>query len=405
MPTVPLPAAPAATAPAVPPDLAALRGEVVALRRDLHAHPELGFQERRTAAEVARRLQALGLEVKTGVAKTGVVGLLRGDHPGPTVLLRADMDALPLQEDNAVPYASTIPGVMHACGHDAHTAILAGAAHALVARRQRLHGNVKFVFQPAEESPGGALPMIQEGVLEDPHVDAAFGLHVWSDLPVGRVGVRAGPLLACADKFELAILGKGGHGAAPHQTVDPIVTAAQVILALQTVASRLVDPLQPVVLSVGSIHGGQAFNIIPNKVTLLGTLRAFDRELVRALPGRIEEIVRGITAAAGATYEWKYTSYYPPTVNDREMAALVRRAAEAVVTPAGIVDHLQTLGGEDMSFFLERVPGCFFFVGCNNPAKGIVHPHHSGLFDLDEDALPIGLSILVGAVEDFLKAR
>lgn len=391
--------------PVISPDIAALREEAVALRRDLHAHPELGFQEERTAAEVARRLRALGLEVKTGVARTGVVALLRGAHPGPTVLLRADMDALPLQEENQVDYASTVPGVMHACGHDAHTAILATAAKVLWARRDRLHGNVKLVFQPAEESPGGARPMIEAGVLEDPPVAAAFGLHLWNDFPVGRVAVCPGPLLASVDKFEITIVGRGGHGAAPHQAVDPIVTAAQLILALQTVASRWVDPLQPVVLSVGSIHGGSAFNIIPDRVTLVGTLRAFDRELVARLPARVEEIVRGITAAAGATFEWQHTPYYPPTVNDRARAEVVHAAAAAVVGPERIATDTKTLGGEDMSFFLERVPGCFFFVGSNNPARGLVHPHHSSRFDVDEDALPVGMAILVGTVERMLKAR
>ncbi|MBI5366648.1 MAG: amidohydrolase [Planctomycetes bacterium] len=399
------PGAPAASPVTLPPDIAALRDELVALRRDLHAHPELGFREERTAAEVARRLRALGLEVKTGVAQTGVVALLHGAHPGPTVLLRADMDALPLTEENAVPYASTVPGVMHACGHDAHTAILATAAKALLARRERLHGAVKLVFQPAEESPGGALPRIQAGVLDHPPVAAAFGLHMWNDFPLGRVAVRSGPLLASTDKFEIVVHGKGGHGAAPHQAVDPVVAAAHVVLALQTLSSRLVDPLTPVVLSICSVHGGSAFNIIPDTVSLLGTIRTFDRDLARRFPEMIDRIAAGACAALGARHELNYTAFYPPTINDREMAAVVRRAAEAVVGPAGIADDLQTLGGEDMSFFLERVPGCYFFVGSANPDKGFRHPHHSSRFDIDEDALPIGLAILVGTVERYLAGR
>ncbi len=389
---------------AISPEVRAVRDEAVRTRREIHRWPELGFEEVRTAALAARTLRRIGLRVKTGVAKTGVVALLQGGRPGPTLLVRADMDALPLTEETGAPYASRRPGRMHACGHDAHVAISLGAAHVLSADRERLPGSVKFIYQPAEESPGGALPMIEAGVLSSPRVDAAIALHMWNDLPTGSLGVRSGALLACTDRFEVTIIGKGGHGAAPHQAIDPIVTAAEVISALQTIPSRVVSPLEPVVVSVCQIHGGTAFNVIPDQVTLAGTVRTFNRDLRRRLPRMMEEVVRGVTSAHRAKYEFRFDAHYPSTVNDPAMTSLVRGVAERLVGARNVSDDVRTMGGEDMSYFLERVPGCFFFVGSAHPRKGAPGPHHSARFDIDEDSIPVGIEMLVRCVRAYLES-
>ncbi len=388
--------------PAISPEVRAVRDEAVRIRREIHQWPELGFEEARTGALAAKTLRRLGLKVKTGVAKTGVVGVLEGGRPGPTLLIRADMDALPLTEESGAPYASRRPGRMHACGHDAHVAISLGAAHILAAEREFLPGRIKFIYQPAEESPGGALPMIQAGVLTAPKVDAAIALHMWNDLPTGTLGVRTGALLACTDRFEIGIIGRGGHGAAPHQSVDPIVTASEVVSALQTIPSRVVSPLEPVVVSVCQIHGGTAFNVIPGRVTLAGTVRTFNRDLRRRLPKMMEEVVRGVTSAHRARYEFRFDPHYPSTVNDAAMTALVRGQAERVVGERNISEDVRTMGGEDMSYFLERVPGCFFFVGSAHPKKGAPGPHHSARFDIDEDSIPVGIEMLVRCARAYL---
>ncbi|MBI2920808.1 MAG: amidohydrolase [Planctomycetes bacterium] len=393
--------------PARPPDVSSdvsrIAKDLTAWRRDFHAHPEMAFRETRTAGAVARRLRALGYEVREGVAKTGVVAVLRGNGKK-TVGLRADMDALPIEELERKPYKSTNRGVMHACGHDGHTAMMLGVAEVLAGRRKRLAGNVKLIFQPAEESPGGALPMIKAGALRNPAVDEIFGLHLWADFPVGRLGVRPGPLLAAADKFEIVVTGKGGHGAAPHQTRDPIVAAAAAVGALQALSSRLVDPLKPIVCSVGRIHGGDAFNVIPDRVEFAGTIRTFDPKLRRRLPAMVREIVGNAVRAYGADFDLKYTMYYPATINDRAMTDVVRGVAAGLVGAGRVDTEVQTLGGEDMSYFLNEVPGCFFFLGCRNEKRGIVAPHHSNRFDIDEAALPLGVEMLVRTAERSLGA-
>lgn len=386
------------------PDVRALLPALVATRRAIHQHPEPGFEEVRTAAAVAARLAALGLEVRTEVAKTGVVGLLRGARPGRTLLLRADMDCLPVEEQTGAPYASRRPGLMHACGHDGHVAMLLGAAEVLVTRRERLAGSVKLVFQPAEEGPGGARPMIEAGVLEDPRVDAAVGLHLLNDYPVGTVALRAGPVMAATDRFELRVRGRGGHGAAPHQTVDAILAAAHVVTALQAVAAREVAPGVPVVLSVGTIHGGFRYNVIAPEVELTGTVRSFEAALRESLPGRIERIARGVAQAYGAEVQLRYEFGYPATVNDPAMTELARAAAATVVGEAGVAAPRPLMGGEDMAYFLQAVPGCFLFIGSANAERGLVHPHHSPHFDFDEAALGIGVQVLVRIAERYLEA-
>ncbi|MBI4872170.1 MAG: amidohydrolase [Candidatus Riflebacteria bacterium] len=375
--------------------------EMVRVRRQLHRHPELGLKEFRTADFVAERLGELGCEVHR-MAGTGVVGLLRGGSPGKTLLLRADIDALPLQETNPADYCSQVPGVMHACGHDAHTSTALAVAGILSAERGQLHGNVKFMFQPAEEGPGGAERMLEEGLLEEPKVDAAFALHVWNDLPVGTVSVRPGPVMAAADEILITILGKGGHGAAPHEAVDPIVVAAHVVTALQTVPSRQVDPIHPVVVSICSVHAGQAFNIIPPDAELIGTVRSFDPSIREKLPGLIEKTVQGVTAAFGARYRFHYRHGYPPTVNDPGMADLVRGCARGAACVQHVVDGEVSMGGEDMAYVLRRVPGCYFMVGSGNPDRGIDSPHHSPTFDVDEHCMAIGAEVFCRIVRQFL---
>ncbi|GIX49776.1 MAG: amidohydrolase [Candidatus Tectimicrobiota bacterium] len=383
--------------------VAELREAVVALRRELHRWPELGFQEEKTAARVAAELRHLGLDVRTGVGKTGVVGVLRGARPGKTVLLRADMDALPLQEATGAPYASENPGVMHACGHDGHTAILLTVARLLAARREALPGTVKFVFQPAEElPPGGAQAMIAEGVLEDPPVDAAFALHLWNSLPVGQIGVSAGPIMASADRFQIRIKGVGSHGAYPHLGVDPIVVGSHLVSALQTLVSRELPPLTPAVVTVGKFHAGTAFNVIPSEAELAGTVRTVDAAVRQEMPARLERLVRGLAAAMRAESEVTYTFGYPVTVNDAKMAALAAQVARQVVGEANVVAPQMSMGAEDFAYFLEAVPGCYLRLGSGNAARGLVQPHHSALFDFDEAALPIGVEVLARLALAFL---
>ncbi len=386
----------------VQPRVRDLLDEIVQTRRDIHRHPELGFKEKRTAELISARLASLGIPVKR-LAGTGVVGLIQGGKPGKTILIRADMDALPLQEENETDYRSEVPSVMHACGHDAHVATALATARLLNDEKENLRGNVKFMFQPAEEKPGGAKPMIREGVLKSPDVDAAIGLHVWNSLPVGKVAIRPGPIMAAADEVTIKVIGKGGHGAAAYQAIDPVVIAAHLVTALQSVASREVDPLQSVVLSICSIHAGHAFNIIPPSVDLRGTVRSFDSALRQELPGRIERIVKGVTSAFGATYEFDYRMGYPPTVNDVEISALVDHCAEELVSVREVIRSEISMGGEDMSYILNEVPGCFFFLGTQNAEKGFDFPHHSPRFDIDESALPIGAEIFQAVVHRYLE--
>ena len=380
---------------------------VIADRRDFHQHPEMGFQEVRTSGIVAERLRALGVEdVRTGIAKTGVTGLIRGTAGGTgrTVLLRADMDALPIQEENAVDYRSQHEGVMHACGHDGHTAMLLGTARLLQERRNTFAGTVKVLFQPAEEGGGGAKVMIDEGVLEDPKVDAAFGIHVAQEVPVGTIELRAGPAMAASDSFTFVIQGKGGHGARPQATVDPIAVGAQIVVALQTIVSRELDPTHQGVVTVGAFRAGEAANVIPDTAELRGTVRSFTPENRQLLAERIEAIVRGVAAAMRAEVDFRYRFGYPPTVNDAAMTELVRGAVGAVVGAERVIDGPQHMGAEDFSYFLERVPGCFWFVGSKNEERGLVWGHHHPRFDIDEAALGIGIESVVATTLRYLSS-
>ncbi len=386
----------------VRPEILAVMGEVIALRRDLHRHPELGFEEVRTAGIVADYLEKLGLPVRTKVAKTGVVAMIEGAEPGPTLLLRADMDALPVHEQTGLEYASTHQGKMHACGHDGHTSILLGTAKILCGMRSRLKGRVKLVFQPAEEGPGGAEPMIREGVLESPSVDAAVGLHLWSDFPVGQVGVQAGPFMAAADTFEVLVRGRGGHAAAPHQTVDSVLVAAHIVVALQSIVSRTVDPLESVVVTVTRMHGGEAFNVIPHEVRLGGTIRTFKPELRQQVRDRVKGLVEGIAAGFDATAEFRFEEGYPPVINDAAMAELVKACCHDLLGVDAHVADSRTLGGEDMAYFLNAVPGCYFFLGARDEEQGCDFPHHHPRFNVSEEAFPLGIELFVRVVERFL---
>jgi amidohydrolase len=391
---------------AVSPEVAQLTESMIDLRRILHQWPELGFQEKRTSALVAERLQALGIEVRTGVAQTGVLGTLRGNGAGKTVLLRADMDGLPIEEASGAPYASQNHGVMHACGHDGHTAILLTTARVLAQRRQQFAGTVKFAFQPAEElPPGGAKEMIEEGVLKHPRVDATFGLHLWNGLPVGKIGIDEGPIMASVDRFDIVIKGIGSHGAYPHTGVDPIVVGSHVVAALQTVVSREVPPLAPVVVTVGTFQGGTAFNVIPSHVELSGTVRTVDTRIRDEMPVRLERIVRGITSGMRAECSFNYAFGYPVTVNDVSRTQFARRVAGAIVGDGNVVSAGMTMGAEDMSYFLNAVPGCYLRLGSGNPDHGVIHPHHSALFNFDEAALPIGVELLTQLTLAYLSGR
>jgi amidohydrolase len=384
-------------------EVRALGEWTVATRRDLHRHPELGFRESRTATLVADVLRQAGLEVRTGVAITGVVGLLRGAHPGRTLLVRADMDALPLPEEGDAPYRSEVAGVMHACGHDGHVAMALGAALVLAGMRQRLHGNVKFCFQPAEEGPGGAERMIAEGVLSEPAVDAAVGIHLWNWLDCGQVGIGRGPVMAAADGFELVVEGVGGHGAYPHQTVDPVLVAAHIVAAAQAVVSRAVAPLDAAVLSFGTITAGHAFNIIPRVATLSGTLRSFREEVRDLLPRRLREVAEGVAAAFGARVQFRFQPGYPPTVNDPALSAFVAEAVAPIFGADRVIEPEPSMGGEDMSYYLRQVPGVFLFLGSRNRERGLDAPHHSPYFDFDEAALGAGTEVFVRIALSFLR--
>jgi len=379
---------------------------MVAMRRDLHEHPELAFEEVRTSGIVAQRLQAMGLEVQTGIAKTGVVGLLRGGASktgAKTIAIRADMDALPVHELNEIEYRSTIDGKMHACGHDGHTSILLAVADILHKRRSELSGNVKFVFQPAEERIGGAEPMIKEGAMQG--VDGIIGLHLISDYPLGRVGVRAGSVFASADRFILTVKGKAGHAAMPETTVDPIVISAYIVTALQTLISRETSPFSPAVITIGIIQAGTAFNIIPESAQMIGTMRAFSAKHRSTLVRRISEIANGVATAMGGSCEVEVIDGCPTCVNDSKVTEIVHNAAVASVGEKAVDDseEVMTTGSDDMACFLQAVPGCYFIVGAKNEEKGANYPHHHPRFNIDEDALPIGVEVLSRAAMDFLK--
>ncbi|MBD1837414.1 amidohydrolase [Coleofasciculus sp. FACHB-64] len=388
------------------PEIQALQPMLVELRRRLHQRPELGFREHLTAELVSQKLQEWGIKHETGIANTGIVATITGNKPGKVLAIRADMDALPIQEENDVPYRSQHDGVMHACGHDGHTAIALSTAYYLSEHRDDFAGTVKIIFQPAEEGPGGAKPMIEAGVLQNPQVDGIIGLHLWNNLPLGTVGVRTGALMAATEGFRCTIQGKGGHGAIPHQTVDSILVSAHIVTALQTIVARNVSPLESAVVTVGELHAGKALNVIADTAFFTGTVRYFNPVLGELIPQRIEQIIAGICQSHGATYQLDYKRLYPPVINDTKMAELVRSVAEGVVeTPIGIVPECQTMGGEDMSFFLQAVPGCYFFLGSANVEKELAYPHHHPRFNFDETALGMGVEIFVRCVEKFCRVE
>ena len=377
--------------------------EIIRTRRTLHQHPELSYHEESTSRFVAEKLEAMGVSVKKGVGGTGVLGVLKGARPGRVIGLRADMDALPVQEMSDVEFRSLNDGVMHACGHDTHMAMLLGAARILSDNRKDLCGTIKFFFQPAEEhgGRGGALPMIEAGVMKDPKVDYVFGLHISDNEKSGEIGVREGSLMAAPDTFKVRIVGKGGHGSAPQETIDPVYIAAHVILALQGISARMINPVRPFVISVGAIHSGTKENIIPDEAMLEGTIRTLDEGTRKRAKRKVEEVAKGVCKTFGATAEVEFEQgAYPVTVNDPRTTREVVKLLKSI--PGLKVKEIEpVLGGEDFSRFLQKAPGTYFFLGTNNAAKGCVYPNHSSRFKVDEDVLKLGAASLAKLAFEF----
>ena len=384
--------------PRLSPDVRALADEVVTLRRDFHRHPELLFDLPYTSGKVADYLKGLGLEVKTGIGGAGIVALLKGAQPGPTVLYRADMDALPLLEETGYEFASETKGLMHACGHDGHTAVALVMARILTARRERLGGTIAFLFQPAEEGGDGAGAMIADGVLDWVKPDACYAMHLNNDDPVGVIGVREGGVYAGSNEFTITLHSKGGHGAAPHQATDLVVVASHIVLALQTVVSRSVDPLASAVVTIGLLHAGTKSNILPTVATLEGTVRTYERDLALFVSGRIDALARAIAGAHGAGIDYEFRPNYPATINTAAPTKLVTDVVTRLLGPAGVSGY-RTMGSEDMSRFLERVPGCYYMVGTANAEGTETFAHHSGRFNPDERALTLGVEVGVRVIE------
>ncbi|MBK8559810.1 amidohydrolase [Candidatus Amarobacter glycogenicus] len=380
------------------PDVQALRERVLSTRRDFHQHPELSWHEQRTQGVILERLRSLGVAEVRPIARTGVTGLVKGGQPGRCVLWRADMDALPVPEKSSLSFASQNENVMHACGHDAHMAIGLGLAEVLQQRREDLAGSVRFVFQPAEEAAGGAQACIADGVLDSPHVDVALGLHISADIPLGAINVAPGPFFAAPTAFRITIEGRGGHAAAPHQSIDAVVVAAYVITALQTVVSRSMPPAETAVLTVGKIAGGYRGNVIAESATMTGTIRSYTDAVREMMLRRTEEIVAGVCASFGATYEFDHQTSCPPLVNDPGVAEFVRAAGIQYFGEANIL-AAPTMGAEDMGVFLEKRPGCYFWLGARNERKGIAGRHHDPAFVIDEDALLVGVEFGLRLIE------
>jgi amidohydrolase len=369
-----------------------------ALRRDIHRHPELGFREERTASLVARELTAMGLEVSTGVGKTGVVALLEGKYPGPVILLRSDMDALPIVEETGAEYASENQGVMHACGHDGHIAALLTAARLLTAHREDLRGTVKFVFQPAEEGLGGAPAMVRDGVLTNPKPDLTIACHLWNERPVGWLALTPGPLMAGSEAFFVTVKGKGGHGAVPQESIDPILAAAHIITAVQGIVSRNVSPMQSAVISVTRIRGGETHNVIPSKVEMAGTIRTFDADVRQTILERLKGVVEGVAGGLGCSAHLDIRPLTPAVVNDASVVAKLNDLALRIFPDLHIDHQYQTMISEDVSYFMGDIPGCFMLVGSSNPERGLNYCHHHPRFDFDEAVLPHAAALMAGAV-------
>jgi amidohydrolase len=381
----------------------AIAPAMIDLRRDLHAHPELGFQEARTAGIIAERLRALGYTVRAGLGKTGVTGFLKCGRPGKTVLLRADIDALPIHEQTEAPYASRHPGAMHACGHDAHTAMALSAAEVLAKDAPALHGNLFFVFQPAEEILTGAAAMIHDGALEGIMPDVGFAVHVMNRIPAGTIAVRSGPIMASADKLGITVTGRGGHGANPHSAVDPVVAAAQVITALQTLVSREIHPLKSAVLSITMLKAGTAFNIIPDTVEMTGTLRCFDADLRANLLASLQRTAGGIASALRCTAAVTNEFLTPAVINDPAATTLARDAAREIVGDDKVVEWEPLTGSDDVAYLWERAPGCYAFVGSGKPDGSPSPAGHNAKFDIEESCMEVGAEFLVRATRRILQ--
>ena len=383
-------------------EIQALKNTIISTRRDIHQHPELAFDEHRTSKLVAEHLESFGIDIQTGVGKTGVVGTLKGKNNGKTIAFRADMDALPIQETSDISYKSINAGIMHACGHDGHTAMLLGTAEVLSKQADKLNGTLKFFFQPAEEGQGGARFMIDDGALEG--VDEVYGIHLWNYQKYGTIGVKSGPIMAAADIFEITVHGKGGHGAAPQGTKDAVLIAAHLIQTLQTIVSRNTNPIESTVVTVGQINGGYNFNIIADKVTLRGTTRAYTEDNRQLIKKRMKEIIAGTEKTFGTKIELDYEDGYPPTVNDPTAADNLLNAAQKIVGDGAGHPYL-SMGAEDFSYFLQKVPGCYFLVGSAPEGREPLSiPHHCSHFDIDERALLVGSSVYLQLAESLLIA-
>ena len=381
-----------------------IRQEIVDLRRDFHQHPEIALKEFSTAKKVDGILKGLEIETKMMVNRTGVRGILRGSLPGKTIALRADLDALPVQEETDLPYKSKNAGAMHACGHDAHVAMLLGAAMVLAEWKKELNGNVVFIFQPAEETGDGAKPMIEEGVLEG--VDGIFGLHVYVPMGFGILGYKPGPFMAAGDFFDVKIMGKGGHGGLPHLAIDPIAIAANAISTLQTIVSREVDPLESAVVSICKMEAGRgAYNIIPDSATFGGTIRSHSPELREYLSRRLKEILEGVTSAMRGSYEFNLMSKFPAVINEEKMTELVVKVAQGLLGKDKVSQMKPLMGSEDFSYYLQKIPGTFVFLGVENKEKGIIYPQHHPRYDIDEDILPIGAALHVAVAQEYLAGK
>jgi len=378
----------------ITPEIKKIKNKIIENRRDFHKHPELAFNEIRTARIVAEKLESFGIKVKRNIGKTGVVGILKGNKKGATIGLRADMDALPIKETGDVPYKSINDGVMHACGHDAHTAMLLGAAEVLSQKQNLINGEIRFIFQPAEEGYAGAKFMIEDGAIDG--VDEIYGLHVWNYQKSGTVGIKSGPVMAAADMFTIKITGVGGHGAAPQGTIDCVIVASHLIQALQTIVSRNTNPLESTVVTIGQINGGYNFNIIADEIILKGTARAYTKSNKQLIKKRMEEIILGVEQTFGAEIKLDYKDGYPPVINDKESTEKLKLAAKKIVGKENVINPYLSMGGEDFSYFLNKIPGCFFFLGSAPTNQKLMStPHHCSHFDIDENSMLIGSSIFV----------
>jgi len=375
-----------------------MREEIITWRRDFHSHPELGFQERRTSDIVAKTVSSLGFDVQRGIAETGVIALLEGKHPGPTLLVRFDMDALPIQEQTSASYISQNPGVMHACGHDGHLAIGLTIAHLMQLKKDTLRGKLKMVFQPAEEVLGGAKRMVEEGVLENPKPDYSLAAHLWNEKPVGWVGISPGPIMAGADILEIKLRGIGGHGALPNQTRDPVVASAHLITAFQSIIARNIDPRESAVISVTQVQAGDTYNVIPEIAVLRGTIRTFKPEVRELILERIEALATDIASAFGCETDINVVRVAPPVLNDAKLVHTAREVTQQLFPDAIIAPEVVSMVSEDMAYMMDTIPGCYLLIGSNDPERGLDAPHHSPFFDFNEDALPNAAAILSATI-------